>query len=217
MKQKLFQKLNNYWFTQHHFAISKNGAGFTLIELLVVIAIVGLLSSIMIVGVNSVRDKAKRTVALSNQRQLQKAMELYYNDMSFYPPDVFRGWDPGISKPLPYNLDLGLDCNTTPTDCPVCTTCPANWITQAQQKWNGPYVATWPNTAPWGGKYDYNNWNATTTRYGCDVAPGIYIGTQRNYDDSNPIPQSSEQWFLDQNMDTDFCLNGESQLMLIRY
>lgn len=216
MKQKL-KKINNTWFTQHHFVINKNGAGFTLIELLVVIAIVGLLSSIMIVGVNSAREKAKRTVALTNQKQLQKAVELYFNDMSFYPPDVSRGWDPGISKALPYNSDLGLDCNTNPSECPVCTNCPTDWITQAQNKWKGPYVATWPNTAPWGGKYDFNNWNATTTRYGCDVPPGIYIGTQRNYDESNPIPEATEVWFLEQNADADFCLNGESQLQLIKY
>ncbi len=196
---------------------NKNYSGFTLIELLVVVAIIGLLASVITVGLSKVRDKAKNSVALSNQRQLQKAIELYYNDMGFYPPDVNRGRDPGISKALPYNKDLGFDCATNPADCPTCTTCPTDWVSQAQNKWRGPYVAIWPNTAPWGGKYDYNNWDTTTTRYGCDVPPGIYIGTQRNYDDSNPIPQASEQWFLDQKMDADNCLNGESQLQLIRY
>lgn len=197
--------------------IEKKYSGFTLIELLVVVAIIGLLASFMTVGLSKAREKAKNSVALANQRQLQKAIELYYDDMGFYPPDVNRGWDPGISKALPYNKDLGFDCATNPADCPVCNTCPTDWVSQAQNKWRGPYVAVWPNTAPWGGKYDYNNWNVTTTRYGCDVPPGIYIGTQRNYDDSNPIPQVSEQWFLDQKMDADNCLNGESQLQLIRY
>jgi len=196
---------------------NKNFIGFTLIELLVVISIIGLLASVVLVSLNSARQKAKRSVALANQKQLQKAVEMYNIDIGFYPPDVNRGWDPGISKPLPYNADLGLDCNINPGDCPACATCPADWISQVQKKWKGPYTAGWPNTAPWGGKYDFNNWNVTTVRYGCNVLPGIYIGTQRNYDESNPIPPEQEQWFLDQNMDADFCLNGESQLMLIRY
>lgn len=196
---------------------SENLSGFTLIELLVVIAIIGLLSSVLFVSLRKEQEKARRTVALSNQRQLQKAVELYYNNMGFYPPDVTRGWDPGISKALPNNLDFGKNCATNPADCPICNNCPADWISRVQNNWRGPYTVTWPNTAPWGGKYDYNNWNATTTRYGCDIPPGIYIGTQRNYDDSNPIPSDSEQWFLDNQMDADKCLNGESQLQLIKF
>ena len=195
----------------------KKYKGFTLIELLVVVAIIGLMSSIVFSLVAKSRENARRVVALQTQRQLQKAIELYYNDMGFYPPDVNRGWDPGISQALPYNKDLGKDCATNSADCPVCTNCPSDWVSQAQAKWRGPYVTQWPNTAPWGGKYDYNNWDTATVRYGCTVQPGIYIGTQRNYDESNPIPPSEEQWFLSQNLDADYCSNGESQLVLIRY
>jgi general secretion pathway protein G len=213
--QKIKTQLYNLY--KWHNKSAKQKQAFTLIELLVVISILGLLASLILVSFNSTREKAKRTVALSNQRQLQKAMELYYNDMGFYPPDVNRGWDPGISKPLPYNADLGNNCATNSADCPVCSNCPSDWVAQVQARWHGPYTASWPNTAPWGGKYDYNNWTATTTRYGCDVPPGIYIGTQRNYDDSNIMPLASEQWFLDSHMDADTCLNGESQLMLVRY
>ncbi|MFH1611996.1 MAG: type II secretion system protein, partial [bacterium] len=39
--------------------MQKNQKAFTLIELLVVIAIIGLLASIVLVSVNSVREKAK--------------------------------------------------------------------------------------------------------------------------------------------------------------
>ena len=194
----------------------KTCAGFTLIELLVVISIIGLLASLLLIAVSDAREKARVATALDTQRQLQKAMELYYDDMGFYPPDVNRGWDPGLSKPLPYNKDLGYDCNTNPADCPAWNT-PPDWITQVQARWKGPYVAVWPNTAPWGGKYDFNNWSTPTVRYGCTVPPGVYIGTQRNYDDTNPIPLVAEQWLLSNGQDADNCLNGESQLQLIRF
>jgi prepilin-type N-terminal cleavage/methylation domain-containing protein len=91
--------------------------GFTLIELLVVIAIIGLLSSILMVSMVNSRENARRVTALESQKQLQKAVEMYNLDVGFYPPDVNRGWDPGISKPLPYNKDLGFDCNVDASQC----------------------------------------------------------------------------------------------------
>lgn len=48
----------------------KKQASFTLIELLVVIAIIGLLASIVVVNVNSARDKAKKAKALQFSQSL---------------------------------------------------------------------------------------------------------------------------------------------------
>jgi prepilin-type N-terminal cleavage/methylation domain-containing protein len=150
--------------------------GFTLIELLVVIAIIALLASVILVVVNSTRVKSQTVLTAQTQRQLQRALELYYSDMGFYPPDVGRGTDPGFSKPLPYNSDTGLNCNTNPGDCPVCSQpqCPVDWISQVQTNWHGPYISEWPGTF-WGGKYDYNYWSVGAERYGCILSPGIYI------------------------------------------
>ena len=47
---------------------------FTLIELLVVIAIIGLLASIVVVNVNSARDKAKTTKAVAFSQQIYRAL-----------------------------------------------------------------------------------------------------------------------------------------------
>ena len=53
--------------------------GFTLIELLVVIAIIGLLSSVVLASLNSARKKGRDARRLTDLKQLQLALELYYD------------------------------------------------------------------------------------------------------------------------------------------
>lgn len=79
---------------------SFNKNGFTLIELLVVIAIIGLLASIVLVSLNSVRAKARDAQRTANIRQVQTALELYYDTNGFYPssPDVVL--DVALTAPL---------------------------------------------------------------------------------------------------------------------
>lgn len=59
--------------------------GFTLIELLVVIAIIGVLSSVVLASLNTARAKARDASRLSALRQLQVALELYYDKYGYYP------------------------------------------------------------------------------------------------------------------------------------
>lgn len=63
----------------------KNNQGFTLIELLVVIAIIGILSSVVISSLNSARLRAKDAQRLSDVKQIQTALEMYYNEYGYYP------------------------------------------------------------------------------------------------------------------------------------
>lgn len=58
----------------------KKNEGFTLIELLVVIAIIGLLASIVLVSLNSVRGKARNVRRSADLKQIQTAVELYADD-----------------------------------------------------------------------------------------------------------------------------------------
>ncbi|HEY4502424.1 MAG TPA: prepilin-type N-terminal cleavage/methylation domain-containing protein [Candidatus Paceibacterota bacterium] len=64
----------------------KNKRGFTLIELLVVIAIIGILSSVVLASLNTAREKSRDARRISDIKQLQLALELYFDTNSEYPP-----------------------------------------------------------------------------------------------------------------------------------
>ena len=60
--------------------------GFTLIELLVVIAIIGILSSVVLVSLNSARQKGKDARVISDVQQIRTALESGYNGSAY--PDL---------------------------------------------------------------------------------------------------------------------------------
>jgi prepilin-type N-terminal cleavage/methylation domain-containing protein len=62
-----------------NFAKKKKKKGFTLIELLVVIAIIGILATIVIVNVNSARNKANDVAIKAALDQIRAQAELYYD------------------------------------------------------------------------------------------------------------------------------------------
>ena len=66
---------------------------FTLIELLVVIAIIALLAALLLPALREAREKGRRVVCLSNQRQLFFALTLYADDNAGWLP--IRFWDGG--------------------------------------------------------------------------------------------------------------------------
>ncbi|MBI5787118.1 MAG: prepilin-type N-terminal cleavage/methylation domain-containing protein [Candidatus Niyogibacteria bacterium] len=64
-------------------------AGFTLIELLVVIAIIGVLASVVLASLNSARRKSRDARRVADIKQLQLALELYFDSNSSYPAATF--------------------------------------------------------------------------------------------------------------------------------
>jgi prepilin-type N-terminal cleavage/methylation domain-containing protein len=63
----------------------KNNKGFTLIEMLVVVAIVGLLASVVVVGVGGARQKARDAKRISDVRSIQNWAEANYSASTGYP------------------------------------------------------------------------------------------------------------------------------------
>ena len=97
--------------------MKNNKKGFTLIELLVVIAIIGLLSTLSILALNSARARARDAKRISDVKQIQTALEMYYNDAGDYPASA----DPGASVSYGGNTYLRvIPTPPTPVDGGAC-------------------------------------------------------------------------------------------------
>lgn len=71
-------------------------AGFTLIELLVVIAIIAILAAILFPVFARAREQARRSVCLSNMKQIGLALGMYLQDYEqTFPPGGPKAWEKG--------------------------------------------------------------------------------------------------------------------------
>lgn len=65
--------------------MQKNQEGFTLIEILIVVAIIAILASVVLVGLGPAQQSGRDARRLSDLREVQTGLELYYNGNGTYP------------------------------------------------------------------------------------------------------------------------------------
>jgi prepilin-type N-terminal cleavage/methylation domain-containing protein len=70
----------------------KTKRGFTLMELLVVVSIIGMLATIVLSSLSTARSRSRDAVRLSDVKQIQNALEMYYLDKGHYPPANSSTW-----------------------------------------------------------------------------------------------------------------------------
>jgi len=68
-----------------------NRSAFTLVEMLVVITIVGILTSLPMVAIQNSRENTRNAKRIADAKQMQNALELYYNDNNSYPSTLTPG------------------------------------------------------------------------------------------------------------------------------
>ena len=71
----------------------KTKKAFTLIELLVVIAIIGILATISVLALSNARAKSRDAKRAGDMKQVQTALELFFNDKNRYP--TTEEWNTG--------------------------------------------------------------------------------------------------------------------------
>lgn len=64
---------------------STNKNGFTILELLISVAIIALLSSIILVGISSIKERSRDTRRMSDVNEIQKALNLYFTNHNTFP------------------------------------------------------------------------------------------------------------------------------------
>lgn len=116
----------------------KKHRGFTLIELLVVIAIIGLLSTLSVVSLNNARARARDARRVSDVKQIQTALELYYNDVGIYP-----GGNPISTGSIANGTTVYMTSIPTAPTPADCTTAAYNSYTYTQRSSGASYTLSY--------------------------------------------------------------------------
>ena len=95
--------------------------GFTLVELLVVIAIIGILASIVLASLSTARAKGRDAKRVSDIKEIQLALELYYDANGSFPLTIYGSPSPlvtgGYISVMPFDPTAGACVNDGDAGC----------------------------------------------------------------------------------------------------
>lgn len=161
--------------------------GFTLVELLVVIAIIGLFSSIALASLNSARSKARDSRRVSDVKEMQKALELYYADKGYYP-------NPSHGADVVHGIGFDTTCGGTPGcgHCnrwctldtllsPYISKAPRDPLGTTQQNYYYSYSSNAPNDQLYGLSAILENPNSLAQNDGGFYNNAYEVGSQPSY------------------------------------
>ena len=105
----------------------KQSKGFTLIEVLVVVAIIGILASILLVGLGTVRSKGQDAKRIADMSTMRNGLEIFASKYGGYPglvsttfvytlgaPSGWNGGGPTALETVLQNANIGI--NKIPSD-----------------------------------------------------------------------------------------------------
>lgn len=116
---------------------TKENKGFTLIELLVIISILGLISSIVIASTNTSRTKTRDAKRIEDMKNIQIALEMYYDKHNHYP--------------IKYSSSIGPENGNSGWS-------KDEWTSNSLEENLEPYIASLPKEETFG-HYFYNSVN----------------------------------------------------------
>lgn len=157
---------------------------FTLIELLVVIAIIALLAAILFPVFAQAREKGRRSVCISNHKQLATALLMYVQDHDeAFPPALYdKLWQ---YPAWPIAIEPYAKANRQLTICPSLGTTSSSWAYAPESPGNQPSFVAPPPAAPRWARFSQIGLNwvyLSPLRNDCPGSNGQYAP------DNTPLP-----------------------------
>lgn len=128
--------------------IRKQNNGFTLIELLIVIAIIGILASIVMISLNSSRNKAYTAKTILELKSLRNGISIMENDVYKWPNGCAIDATSNPETDLT-SVNAGLMYPPTVYSSGTCS-----WTASDIASWHGPYAQF--ATDHWGHAYVFD-------------------------------------------------------------